>query len=152
MHRWLRVEIAGWAPVKLQDGKLCSSVLSKIGIKLYDSPSLDSYISFVPIIIDLARLTIFGENSCCKQPSVFSCEAHFKPAACAQAGDTSVLPRIRQRGQQMNDTIVTLEQHFGNCRRRPKIAVNLKRRARVEQIRENSAAAIVSDACAERRT
>ncbi len=72
-------------------------------------------------------------------------QTHLKAAACAQAHDFSILPRVGKCGQQTEDAVLALQQHLRNGRRDAKISINLKWRTSVEQIGINSTAATIAD-------
>ena len=65
----------------------------------------------------------------------FHAEIDLEPAARSQARDVTVRPRRRKRRQQSNLSLVALQQHLGDCRRAAEVAVDLKRRVRVEHVR-----------------
>ena len=65
-----------------------------------------------------------------------------KSAAGTESVHLSVVPSFGQGGQQVHRTVVALHQHLGNARRATKVAVNLERRMRVEEVGVGSATAI----------
>ena len=50
----------------------------------------------------------------------------------------SSAPRFRQRGQQVNLTGMTLQQHLRDASRSAKITIDLERRMRIKQIRQGA--------------
>ena len=68
-----------------------------------------------------------------RRPSV-PVQADFKAAPGAQTVNGSGWPSFRQCGEQIDFPAAALHQHFGNAGRPPKIAINLKGRARVKHI------------------
>ena len=65
-----------------------------------------------------------------------------KSSAGTESVHLSVIPPFGQGGQQVHRTVVALHQHLGNARRATKVAVNLERRMRVEEVGIGSATAI----------
>jgi len=66
------------------------------------------------------------------QLSIVPTDVHGESAAGAQAGDFPFLPCIGQRWQQVNDAVLTLQQHFADSGSAAKISVYLKRRMRIK--------------------
>ena len=56
------------------------------------------------------------------------------PPGALRPGDLTVRPRRGQRRQQANLSLVALQQHLGDGRRAAEVAVDLKRRVRVEHV------------------
>src|ERR1039457_1717904 len=84
-------------------------------------------------------------KGCRSQPTLFPGHVHFKSTAGAQTLDRTLGPGIGQRGEQFNRARVTLQKHLRDGGRDAKISVNLKWRAGIEEVRINSAAAVVTD-------
>src|SRR5271169_1156248 len=83
--------------------------------------------------------------------SILPGNIHFKSTARTQSCDSSIFPRIWQRGQQAYDAVFALQKHLGDGRCDAEVAVNLKRWRDVEQVGINSATAIVANVHAIRR-
>ena len=69
------------------------------------------------------------------QPFLFPVNVDFKSTLRAQAFHRSSGPGRGQCGQQLDLAVVALQQQFDNGRGAAKIAVDLKRRSAVEEIR-----------------
>ena len=80
------------------------------------------------------RLSEQRTNGRALECAVLPRQIDLEPAARSQAGDVTVRPRRRKRRQQANLSLVTLQQHLGDCRRAAEVAVDLKRRVRVEHV------------------
>ena len=57
-----------------------------------------------------------------------------KAAAGAKTEEFTILPRGRERGEQVDDPIVAGEKHFGDPRRTPEVPVDLEGRMVVKHI------------------
>src|SRR5438132_1356191 len=92
-------------------------------------------------VAHLAVLCAVAVDSIGCEFSVLPRQIKYETSPRAQSFDRAVRPRFRKRGQQVNEVMpvrvpdVTLQKHFRDAGRRAEIAVNLKWRVRVEQIR-----------------
>ena len=80
------------------------------------------------------RLSEQRTNGRALERAVLPRQIDLEPAARSQAGDVTVRPRRGKRRQQANLSLVALQQHLGDCRRAAEVAVDLKRRVRVEHV------------------
>lgn len=88
-----------------------------------------------------------GIVSCVKcrlrELSVMPENIHPDVSTSQQSADGSLLPIVRQSGKQPDAVVMGLHQHFSDTCCDAEIAVNLKRRMGVEQIRIGTAAALI---------
>ena len=61
-------------------------------------------------------------------------QVDLESAARSEACDSACRPRCGQSRQQADLSLVALQQHLGDCRRAAEVAVDLKRRMRIEHI------------------
>jgi len=73
--------------------------------------------------------------------AVLPLNIHLESAAGAQALDAAVRPGMGQGGEQLNFMVLTLQQQLGDARGAAEVAVNLKGRMRVEQVRVSTCGA-----------
>ena len=78
-------------------------------------------------IFNFAGSSIFGQNYHLFQFSVFPTYIHFKVTFCTDSLHFTVFPSIRKGREQMNESHVTLHQHFGNAGCTTKVTVYLER-------------------------
>ena len=66
--------------------------------------------------------------------AVFPRAFHYLAIAGAEAFEMSVLPHRWQGGQQLNLSIMALQQHLGDAGRAAEVAVDLERRMGAEEV------------------
>src|SRR5688572_29277086 len=92
-----------------------------------------------------------GSEPCLPHRTVLPVDVHLDPSARPQPAHPTGRPRGWQRRKQVDLSGVALEEHLGDPRRRAEVAVDLKRRVRVEQVGVDTAAAGVVRGRAPRR-
>src|SRR5204863_7970963 len=68
------------------------------------------------------------------EPAVLPRQVDLEPTARSQSGDATVGPRRGKRRQKANLSRVALHEHLGDRRGAAEVAVDLKRRVRVEHV------------------
>ena len=71
-------------------------------------------------------------------------EIDLEPAAGAQPAHASIRPCLRKRGQKMDLSGVALEEHLDHACRHAEVAVDLKRRVRIEEVGVHAASAAIA--------
>ena len=66
--------------------------------------------------------------------AVFPCAFHHLAATCAESFEMSASPYRGQGGQQLDFSVMALQQHLGDAGRAAEVAVNLERRMGAEEV------------------
>ena len=81
-----------------------------------------------------------GLNVAVARQTIIPFDVDFQPSARAKPGDFAVVPGLRQGGKKLQFAGFALHQHLGDSGGSSEVAIDLKRRVIVEQVRQRGPA------------